>query len=182
MAPPKDNLEQAGVTPATVVTPLIPAGVALPDELHGLIDLTMWANALVSGTAYDEPDPNYLSRLLITQTLTAVTPAEVVNPNDLNGLQKIIPNVAHACTGPVEITELYVATSDQKDGTPTYLIFGFTDLETGAFRRTTTGASQLQAQFLRLLSLGVWPIRGNIKRLERTDKGGRFLFWMFPPD
>lgn len=172
---PADSIVYASV-PAIVPT------APLPADLEGLIDLSKWAEALVNGAAYDEPDPNYLSRLLITQTLTAATPEQVVNPNDLNGLQKIIPNVADACTGPIEITELYVAKSDQKDGTPTYLIMGYTDLETGAFRRTTTGASQLQAQLLRLLSLGVWPIRGNIKRLARTDKGGRFLFWLFPPD
>lgn len=156
--------------------------VQLPDGLEGNIDLSSWANALYNGTPYREPDEGYLSRLLIRQTLEATSPEQVFTPNDLDGLQKLIPNVPHAGTGPIEINGLYVAKSSMDAGAPCYMIFDYIDLETGAVRKTTTGATQLQAQILRLISFGTWPIRGNIKRTERKDKGGRFLFWLFPPD
>lgn len=154
----------------------------LPEDLDGIIDLSSWAEALYNGVPYNEPDEGYLSRLLIRQTLEATSPEQVFTPNDLDGLQKLIPNVPNAGTGPIEINGLYVAKSSMDQGAPTYMILDFTDLETGAIRKTTTGATQLQAQILRLIGFGVWPIRGNIKRTERKDKGGRFLFWLFPPD
>jgi hypothetical protein len=165
-----------------MVAPLIDSSATLPAELADNLNLSRWAESLVNHAPYTEPDPNYLSRVLLRQTLEATTPEQVFNPNDLDGLQKIIPNVPGAGTGPVEIDGLYVASSGMTEGAPCYMILDFTDLETGVKRKTTTGATQLQAQILRLLGFGIWPIRCQIKRTERKDRGGRFLFWLFPPD
>jgi hypothetical protein len=68
------------------------------------------------------------------------------------------------------------------EGAPCYMILDYISLDTGAKRKTTTGATQLQAQILRLIGFGIWPIRCQIKRTERKDKGGRFLFWLYPVD
>lgn len=168
--------------PASMIAPLIDSPAGLPEALQGLFTLSAWAESLVNGRPYDEPNPNYLSQLLLRQTLEATSPEQVFSPNDLDGLQKIIPNVPGGGTGPIEIDGLYVARSDMTEGAPCYMILDYADLETGARRKTTTGATQLQAQILRLLGFGIWPIRCNIRRTERKDRGGRFLFWLFPPD
>lgn len=171
------------VLPAGEIMATAPFGaVTLPPELADTIDLTGWANALYNGTRYTEPDEGYLARLLIRQTLEATSPEQVFTPNDLDGLQKRIGNAPGAGTGPIEINGLYVARSGMDDGAPTYMIFDYVNLETGVQVKTTTGATQLQAQILRLVAFGVWPIKCQIKRTERKDKGGRFLFWLFPPD
>ena len=179
----KGNADNLAPTEAQiVVSPFFGRAIALPEDLEDVIDLSSWADALYNGRPYSEPDEGYLSRLLIRQTLEATSPEQVFTPNDLDGLQKIIPNVPGAGTGPIEINGLYVAKSSMDAGAPCYMIFDYADLETGNLRKTTTGATQLQAQVLRLIAFGQWPIRGNIKRTERKDKGGRFLFWLFPPD
>lgn len=157
-------------------------GAQLPTQLQGVIVLSSWANALMNHTPYDEPDPDYLSRTLLFQTLTAETADEVLTQGGIRKLQESIPNVPGASTGPVEIFGLYVTGSDFGEGAPCYMILTLRDLETGFESKYTTGATQLQAQILRLISLGVWPIRGKITRTERKDRGGRFLFWLFPPD
>lgn len=168
--------------PASMVAPLIQASTPLPAELADHLDLSAWAESLINHRPYAEKDPNYLSRLLLIQTLEATSPEQVFNPNDLDGLQKIIGNAPGAGTGPIEIDGLYVASSGMSEGAPCYMILDYVSLETGNRRKTTTGATQLQAQILRLLGFGIWPIRCQIKRTERKDKGGRFLFWLFPPD
>jgi hypothetical protein len=165
-----------------MVAPLIKSTAALPEELQGVIDLSKWAESLINHAPYDEPDPNYLPRLLLIQTLEATAPEQVFTPNDLDGLQKIIGNMPGAGTGPIEIDGLYVASSSMSEGAPCYMILDYVSLDTGVRRKTTTGATQLQAQILRLLGFGIWPIRCQIKRTERKDKGGRYLFWLFPPD
>jgi hypothetical protein len=156
--------------------------VEIPQELADTISLSGWAESLYNGAPYAEPDEGYLSRLLIRQTLEATSPEQVFTPNDLDGLQKIVGNAPGAGTGPIEINGLYVARSSMTEGAPTYMILDYVSLETGATRKTTTGATQLQAQILRLVAFGIWPIGGQIKRTERQDKGGRYLFWLFPPD
>lgn len=171
-------------TPAsgTVVAPLMPGAVQLPEILRDKIILSAWANSLVNRVEYMEPDPDYLSRLLITQTLTATSLEAVFEQNQIRGLQKAIPQVPDAGTGPIEIYDLYVTSSDLNEGAPCYMILSCTHLETGEQTKYTTGSQQLQAQVLAALGHGMWPIRCNIKRLDRKDKGGKFLFWMFPPE
>lgn len=182
MSTPQEQAQAPDFVPASMVAPLIQSPAGLPEDLQGLFTLSAWAESLVNGRPYDEPDPDYLSRLLLRQTLEATSPEQVFIPNDLEGLQKLIPDAPGMGTGVIEINGLYVAKSDMSMGTPCYMILDITDLDTGAKRKTTTGATQLQAQILRLLGFGIWPIRCQIKRTERKDKGGRHLFWLFPPD
>lgn len=181
---PKNNPDSPQNTPAQgVIAPSLTAGrAALPDDLVGKFELSAWAESLVNNRKYVEPDPDYLSRLLVTQTLMSATPEDIFKQDGVMGLQKAVPNVPDIGTGPIEINDLYIAASDQDDGTPCYMILGCVSLETGEERRYTTGASNLQAQVLAQLSFGVWPIRCNIKRMERKDRGGRYLFWMYPPE
>ena len=166
----------------TVAKPLIAEGVALPDDLYGKLDLSVWAESLVNRRPYTEPDPEYLSRMLLTQTLMASDVDAVFAQAGIRKLQEAIPNVPNGGTGPISIYDLYVTGSDFGEGAPCYMILSVRDLETGVESKYTTGASQLQAQILKLISLGNWPIECQIKRTERKDRGGRFLFWLFPPD
>lgn len=154
----------------------------LPDILDGKINLSSWAESLVNKAPYSDPDPDYLSRMLLVQTLTAETIDDVFAQGNIRKMQEVIPNVPNAGTGPIEIYDLYVTGSDFGEGAPCYMILSVRDLETGFEARYTTGASQLQAQILALINLGVWPIRCKIGRTERKDRGGRFLFWLYPPD
>jgi hypothetical protein len=169
-------------TDGTVVKPLIAEGVALPDDLYGKLDLSVWAESLINRRPYTEPDPEYLSRMLLTQTLMASDVDAVFEQAGIRKLQEAIPNVPNGGTGPITIYDLYVTGSDFGDGAPCYMILSVRDMETGMESKYTTGASQLQAQILKLISLGNWPIKCQIKRTERKDRGDRFLFWLFPPD
>jgi hypothetical protein len=169
-------------TDGTVVKPLIAEGVALPDDLYGKLDLSVWAESLINRRPYTEPDPEYLSRMLLTQTLMASDVDAVFEQAGIRKLQEAIPNVPNGGTGPITIYDLYVTGSDFGEGAPCYMILSVRDMETGMESKYTTGASQLQAQILKLISLGNWPIKCQIKRTERKDRGGRFLFWLFPPD
>ena len=174
-----DKVAVGEVDPAEV---MVRNAAPLPAALEGKLVLSSWAQSLVNHVPYAEPDPDYLSRMLLVQTLTAETPDAVFEQAGLRKLQEAIPNVPGGSTGPVEIYGLYVTGSDFGEGAPCYMILDTRDLETASEVKYTTGATQLQAQILRLVSFGVWPIRCKITRTERKDRGGRFLFWLFPPD
>lgn len=169
-------------TEGGVLVKIMAGEVAFPEELGGLIDFVGWATSLVNKVKYKEPNPDYLSTLLLMQTLTSDTINDVFTQNQMDGLQKVIPNVPAGSTGPIDIIDLYVTQSDQEDGNPTYMILGIRDLDTGREWRTTTGATQVQAQILTLIALGQWPVRCRIIRLDRKDRGGRYLMWVAPPD
>ncbi|HVB66180.1 MAG TPA: hypothetical protein VND01_00625, partial [Candidatus Acidoferrales bacterium] len=113
---------------------------------------------------------------------TAASLDEVFEQNQIRRLQQSVPNVPDAGTGPIAINDVYVTASDFGEGAPCYVILGTTHLETGEVAKYTTGAQQLQAQILAALSFGRWPIHCNIKRIDRKDRGGRYLFWMYPPE
>lgn len=164
------------------VQPTGSTALALPTELTDKVDLSSWAEALVNKADYRSPDDDYLARKLLVQTLTADTVDAVFAQGNLRKLQEAIPNTPNAGTGPVEIYDLYVTDSDFGEGAKTYMILDTRDLESGFEVTYTTGATQLQAQILALLNLGQWPIKCKITRTERKDKGGRFLFWLMPPD
>lgn len=182
MANRNSQNDNDGASSGEVVQPLVNSRAPLPDELARKFNLTSWAESLVNGVPYVEPDPNYLSRLLIMQTLTAASLDEVFEQNQIRRLQQSIPNVPDAGTGPIAIDDVYVTASDFGEGAPCYVILGTTHLETGEVAKYTTGAQQLQAQILAALSFGTWPITCNIKRIDRKDRGGRYLFWMYPPE
>lgn len=170
------------VPEGVVVNRLMPGRAPLPEKLQGKLILSDWADALVNHTAYKEVDPDYLSRMLLVQTLTAQTPDEVYEQSGIRKLQELVPNAPGLGTGVCEIVDLYVTSSDFGEGAPCYMIVDIVQDDTGEVTRFSTGATQLQAQIIALLSFGTWPIRCQIKRTERKDRGGRFLFWLFPPE
>jgi hypothetical protein len=179
--PPRNGTSSNDNIPAgEVVKPLVTERQPLPAQLAGRFDLTAWANSLVNGAKYVDPDPNYLSRLLIMQILTAESLEEVFEQDGVTGLQKAIPNTPDAGTGPVVITDLYVTGSDLNEGVPCYVILTLTSIETGQVKKYTTGAQFLQAQILAALSWGVWPISCEIKRTDKKDRSGKYLFAMLP--
>lgn len=165
-----------------VLDRLLAGEIEFPPEVTNIIDIRGWALSLVKGDPYEEPDPDFLSRQLMIQTLSAMTEDEVFSQTGIRSLQKSIPDVPGGSSGPIEIYGLYVTDSDFKEGARTYVILSTRDLETGFEVKYTTGASQIQAQILAALSLGIWPIRCKIVRTERKDKGGKFLFWLAPAD
>ncbi len=156
--------------------------IALPPILDGKISLSSWADSIINNVPYDEPDPEYLGRSLLYQTLTAETADKVFEQAGIRKLQEYVPNTPNATSGPIEIRDLYVAKSDQKDGLPTYMILDICHLDLDLTVRVSTGAGQLQAQILRLISFGQWPIRCQITRMDRKDRGDRYLFWLAPAD
>lgn len=164
----------------------VPAHIAnpapLPDVLSGLFDLSSWFTSLTRGTEYVEPNPDYMAQRMLWLTMSAPTADAVMTPHDITGLQDLIPNAPGQGTGNILITDLYVAASDQKDGNKTYILFSYVSEDTGLEVTTTTGATQVQAQLLTMLAHGEWPIRCQIKRTERKDRGDRFLFWVFPAE
>lgn len=158
----------------------IQSPAALPAELDGLFDLREWFTSLTTGVEYIEPNPDYMSQRMLYLTLMSGTVEDVLTPNQITGLQDLVPNVPGGSTGNITVTDLYVASSDQKDGNKTYILFSYVTEDTMEEVTTTTGATQVQAQLLTLLALGTWPLRVNIKRTERKDRGDRFLFWVHP--
>ena len=163
----------------TIATRPAPGNIA---EVREQIDLSSWANALVNGTSYEEPDPGYISRTLIMGVLMSQTADAVMSAGDIGKLQQVIPDLPGSGTGNIEITDLYVTSSDFGEGMPCYVIVSYVHLEDGTSGKFTTGASYLQAQLLALLNLGTWPIRCQVKRINRKDKGGHYLFQLYPAD
>lgn len=154
----------------------------IPDRVNEIIHMEAWASAIVRGTPYREPDPDFIMRMLATQAITAETPEEVFRQAKIVRAQEWITDVPGASTGPIEITDLYVAESDFETGNPSYVIMSCMNLETGEEYKMTTGATNIQATLIGLLANGVWPIRVQIKRGDMKDKGGRYLLFMLPPD
>jgi hypothetical protein len=152
----------------------------LPPELDGKFYLRQWAESLLTNKAYVEPDPEYMAMRMLMLTASATTLDELFADNKLDGLQDLIPNEPWATTGPIMVTDLYVAKSDQEDGAKTYMLLTYFGEVSGAEVTTSTGAKQLQMQICSMLAMGIWPIRCEIKRTERKDRGGRHMFKMFP--
>lgn len=155
---------------------------ALPPSLDGLIDLRGWLNSLGRREEYKQPDPTYLESRMLLIGLMAETPEEVMNGTSNEGLQSILPNHEGATTGNIMIDELYVAPSQMTEGNKTFVIISFTYERSGTSVTTTTGATNLQRQFLQLLCMGVWPLEGQIMRMKNRDRGGRHLLTFAPLD
>lgn len=150
--------------------------------LHDEIDFTAWANALINGSDYEEPDPQHLVRQLLLGVLQSETADQVTSENAVTKLQDMVPDSPGQGTGPIEITGLYITSSDFGEGAPCYMIVTCHNLNTGEEFKFTTGAQYLQAQVLAMINLGYWPIRCQVKRIKRKDRGGRFLLQMYPVD
>ncbi len=165
-----------------VVAPHINNPAPLPPELDGLFYIQAWVKALTTKTKYAEPNPDYMAQRMMLITLSATTFEELTSDNDLDGLQKLIPDVEWASTGNIMVTDLYVAGSDIEDGAPTYMLLSYVTKETGVETTTSTGAVELQLQFASMLAMGIWPIEGQIKRRDRKDKGGKHMLRFYPED
>lgn len=162
--------------------PELVKGAKLPERVNEIIRFEDWAQAVVYGTPYKEPDPDFISRMLALQAITAGTIEQVWQSAGVKKLQDLIPDTPQATTGPREILDLYVAESDFETGNPCYVIITWLDLELGKEEKVTTGATNIQATLIGLLKFGTWPIRCQVKRGDSKDKGGRYLLLMLPPD
>lgn len=153
-----------------------------PEAINRIINLEGWAQSLIFRTEYKEPNPDYLSTMLMLQSIMGDTIEEVFRAQGIKGLQEILADNPGASTGPLEITDLYVAETDFETGNPCYVVVTAIDLELGTEIKFTTGASNVQATFIGLLKLGTWPIKCQFKRGDSKDKGGKYLIFMLPPD
>lgn len=154
----------------------------VPDALGAIIDIEAWASAVLRKTPYTEPNPDFISTMIAWQTITAQSVEEVFEQAGVRRLQQMLPNSPGATTGPIEITDLYVASSDFETGNPSYVIVTCLDMELGTEYKFTTGATNIQATLLGLLVNGMWPVKCQIKRGDSKDKGGRYLLFLLPPD
>ncbi len=154
----------------------------IPEALGAIIDVKSWASSLLRKTPYAEPDPDFISTMIAWQTVSATSVEEAFAQARILKIQEMIPNSPGATTGPIEITDLYVATSDFETGNPTFIIITASDLETGEEWRATTGATNVQAVIMALMLNGMWPVRCQIKRGDTKDRGGKYLLFVLPPD
>jgi hypothetical protein len=154
----------------------------IPERVNVVIDVQGWVGSILAKTPYDEPNPDFISTMIAFQTITAQSVEEVFQQQGVKKLQEMLPNTPGANTGPIEITDLYVASSDFETGNPSYVIVTAVHMDTGDEFKFTTGATNVQATILGLLLNGMWPIKCQIKRGDTKDKGGRYLLFVLPPD
>lgn len=165
-----------------IVNKLLRGELQLPKEITDIIDVQSWARSLITKEVYAEPDPEYVQRRLLLQTLMADTIEEVFAQGKMRKLQESVANVPGASTGNIRIYDLYVTASDFNEGAKQYMLLSTTNLTSGDERMYSTGSTGLQAQVIASICLGVWPIDCQIIRLDRKDKGDRYLFWLSPPE
>lgn len=158
------------------------AGAKLPEAFGAVIAFESWARSIVFGEKYNEPDPEFISRMLAYLTITGENIDQVFANAGVSKVQEMVPDQPSATFGPFEITDLYVAASDFETGNPTYVIITGVRLDDGTDFKCTTGATNIQATLIGLLKLGTWPIRAQFKRGISKDKGGRYLLFLLPPD
>jgi len=157
-------------------------GAKIPEAFHAVIAFEAWAQSVVYKTPYKEPNPDFISAYLALLAITGETPEEIFQIQGVEGIQVMLEDVAGAKTPPMEITDLYVATSEFETGAPCYVIVSAVNLEDGSSIKFTTGALSIQATLIGLLKIGTWPIRCIVKRGDALDKGGRHLLFLLPPD
>jgi hypothetical protein len=154
----------------------------LPEVVSKFIDVPSWANSILHGDAYEEPDPDFISRLLAAQAIFAETTEEAFAAAGVNRLQDTLPDTPGAVIGPFEIIDLYVAKSDYTTGNAAFVLLTVVMLDSGEEFKYSTGATGIQASLIGLLRLGTWPIRAKFKRGDSKDRGGHYLMHLMPPD
>lgn len=152
----------------------------LPEFIADNVNGVGWARALLKNETYVEPDPSYLETRFLMQTLNASTIEDLMTDDSLTKLQEWLPNAFGATTGVQELLNIYVAPSDMEDGAKTYVIFDCLGLSDGIQRTVSTGAKDVQAKFIKLFALGVWPITFEIKRTDRKGAGDQLLMKLYP--
>lgn len=170
-----------GNTPA-VPERKVPDIGKIPATLTKIINPVAWINAMLYGDPYREPDPDFISRMLTARSIFADTPEEAFSAMGVKRLQKWLADKPGETTGPLELIDLYVASSDFETGNPTYVLMSVIHLESGEEYKVSTGATNVQGTLIGLLRNGVWPIRFQLKRGDSKDKGDRYLIHMLPPD
>jgi hypothetical protein len=155
---------------------------SLPETFRAIINPEGWVNAILYRDKYTEPDPEFISRMLAAQSIMADTIEEAWGTGLVFKLQEWLIDRPGETTGPIEITDLYVASSDYETGNPCFVLVSFVHLETGDVGKFSTGATNVQATLIGLLRNGVWPIKCQVKRGDSKDKGGHYLLHMLPPD
>lgn len=158
------------------------AAAKWPEHLTAQIDFDGWARAIILGDKYKEPIPDYISKMLALESITADTIDEVFRAAGIKGLQEILADTPGATTGPHEIMDIYVAESDIETGYSCYVIVTWVDLENGRVSKWTTSATNVMSVLIGLLKFSQWPIRCQIKRGDSKDKSGKHLLIMLPPD
>lgn len=167
----------------TSVEKFITEGPAkLPAQLDGQLDLSAWYYSLARGDKFIDKDPNAVMRKMLLQTANAKTAEELFETRKAVGLQGLIKNVPGAGTGPIDIVGLNVIASHLDGGVPCFMVLEIRSRRTGEILVTTTGAQEMQMQILGFLTFGVWPIPCQIKRIDVKDKGGRYMFRLYPVD
>jgi hypothetical protein len=154
----------------------------LPAAFFEIINAPAWANAIIYGDKYAEPDPEFISKALALQSIMADTVEEAFANAGIIKLQEWLLDRPGETTGAMEITDLYVAASDFETGNSCFVLVSFVMLDNGEVGKFSTGATNVQATLIGLLRLGTWPIRCQFKRGDSKDKGGRYLIHMLPPD
>jgi hypothetical protein len=154
----------------------------LPEAFRTIINPEGWVNAILYRDKYEEPDPDFISKMLAAQSILAETIDDAWASGEVLKLQQWVLDRPGETTGPIEITDLYVAASDFETGNPCFVLVSFMHLESGETGKFSTGATNVQATLIGLLRNGVWPIRCQIKRGDSKDKGDRYLLHMLPPD
>lgn len=158
------------------------AALKFPPALGEFINGHAWANAILTGAKYTEPDPEFISRKLALDAIMAGSVEEVFQNAGILKVQEMVPDSPGASSPPFEVTDLYVAESDYETGNPTYVIIEGTWLNSGNTFKCHTGATNIQATLIGLLANNAWPIRAKFKRGESKDRGGRYLLFLMPPD
>lgn len=154
----------------------------LPEALEGKVDVRGWMVSLFTGAEYIEPDPEGLTRDMLFQSLMATTSAEILSDSAMDSLQDLLEDFAGNTTGPIRITDLYVASSDMEDGAPTYIIMTWVDMTTGQEYRASTGASIIQRKLISHLVIGHWPVECQLVRDKFTDVSGKHMLNLWPVD
>lgn len=175
-----DRVEISTVT--SVEQSIIDGVATLPQALAGTIDLAAWYYSLARGDKYISKDPNAIMRKLLMQTANAKTADDLFERTKAMGLQGLIPNVPGKGSGPIDIIGLNVVESHMEGGVPCFMVLEIQSRRTGETLITTTGAQEMQMQVLGCLTFGIWPIPCQIKRIDVKDKGGRFMFRLYPLD
>lgn len=171
------------ISTVTSVEQLILDGPApLPQALEGALELRDWYYSLARGDAYTDKDPNAVMRKILLQTANAKRPEDLFERSKAVGLQSLVPNEPGRGTGPINIDGLHVSETQLKGGVPCFMVLNITSRRTGETLVTSTGAQELQMQVLGFLTFGIWPIECQIKRMDVKDKGGRYMFRLFPLD
>lgn len=154
----------------------------LPAELSGTVNLRGWIASVFTGADYTQPDPDYLSREIGLNILMGDGDILSADALELPHLQDIVEDYPGATTGPIRIQDLYVVPSDLDEGSATYMILTWTNLETNETVRCSGGSQPVQVRLIRCLMAGMWPIECQIARDKSKDKGGRFLLTVWPVD